>query len=68
MFERDIRTRLNVLADRSDIKHRILGSTQRRQFNAGQTVQARNYYGKNKWNTRKAFLKKGNGSLYMKYR
>lgn len=66
MFGRDIRTRFNVLVDRSGIKHRILGRTQRKQFNAGQTVQARNYYGKNKWNTRKAFIRKE--MVYMKYR
>lgn len=42
-----------------DIKHRIIGSTQRRQCNAGQKVQVRNYYGKYKWYTGKVLLKKG---------
>lgn len=43
-----------------DIKHRIIGNTQRGQCNVGQKVQVRNYYGKNKWYTGKVLLKKGN--------
>lgn len=46
MFGRDKRILFYVLSDRSDMKHRIVGSIQRNQFDVGQRVQARNYYGK----------------------
>lgn len=39
-FGRDIKTRLNVLADRSGIKHRIGGHPQRRQFNVDQRAES----------------------------
>lgn len=60
MFGRDIITRLNVLADRSGIRHRIVGGIQINQFNVGRRVQARNYYEKDKWTTGKVLSRKGN--------
>lgn len=39
-FGRGIRTILNVLADRSGIKHRIGGHPQRRQFNDNQRAES----------------------------
>ncbi|XP_054283452.1 uncharacterized protein K02A2.6-like [Macrosteles quadrilineatus] len=59
MFGRDIRTKLNVMSDKTEwfrVEQRKMG----RQFSVGQKVQARNYASKEKWRLGEIISRVGN--------
>ncbi|XP_054281226.1 uncharacterized protein K02A2.6-like [Macrosteles quadrilineatus] len=59
MFGRDIRTKLNVMSDKTEwfrVEQRKIG----RQFSVGQKVQARNYASKEKWRLGEIISRVGN--------
>lgn len=59
MFGRDIRTKLNILADMNGIKRNTVRIVPKRRFEVGQRVKARDYYGKDKWKTGIVVSRKG---------